>query len=134
MSEEEIAQYNQCSEDWRHYNNTIWQMPVTAITVASAIIAIAYQFINEALPRTVTLFFGSLVLLGLTIALIKHRLFQNQRTDFLDEIEMDWIASKKIRRLIGRKTKNIKNVLWYQKLVAYNALLHYACSVCFCTI
>ncbi len=125
MSEEEkeIAQYNQCSEDWRHYNNTIWQMPTAAIAIASAILAVAYQYVGELLPRTVILFFGGLILSGLTVALIKHRLFHDQRTVFLSDTEKDWVNSNKIKRIIKRRTTEIQNVSWYQKVEAYKWLL-----------
>lgn len=123
MNEEEIAQYNQCSEDWRHYNNTIWQIPSIGIAIASAILAVAYQYVQELLPRTAILFFGSLILLSLTVALIKHRLFHDQRTEFLSQTEKEWINSNKIKRIIKRKTTEIENVSWYQRTRAYNWLL-----------
>lgn len=123
MSKEEIAQYNQCSEDWRHYNNTIWQMPTVAMTIASAIMAVAYQYIQELLPRTVILFFGGLILLGLTVSLVKHRLFHDQRTEFLFDTEKDWVASNKVKRIIKRRTAEIQNTLYFQRVRAYWWLL-----------
>jgi hypothetical protein len=120
---EEITQYNQCSEDWRHYNNTIWQIPSVAVVISSAILAVAYQYVEELLPRTIILFFGGLILLSLTIALIKHRLFHNQRTEFLSNTEDDWVDSNKIKRIIKRKTEEIPNGLWFQKMIAYHWLL-----------
>ena len=123
MNEEEIAQYNQCSEDWRHYNAIIWQIPSVAITIAAAILAVAYQYIQELLPRTVILFFGGFILSSLTVALIKHRLFHNQRTEFLYQTEMDWASSSKVKRIIKRKTSEIQNIPWYQRMRAYNWLL-----------
>jgi len=123
MSEEEIVQYRQCSEEWKYYDSTIWQMPTTAITIASGIITISYQFTKQELPRTITLFFGCLTLFGLTVALIKHRLFQAQRIKFLIETEKDWLSSKKIKHTVGRLTKDIGNVSWYQKISAYYCLL-----------
>ena len=123
MSEEEIAQYNQCSEDWRHYDNAIWQMPTVAITIASAILAVAYQYVQELLPRTVILFFGGLILLSITVELIKHRLFHDQRTEFLSETEKDWVASNRVKRIIKRKTTEIQQLPWYRKVRGYKWLL-----------
>ncbi len=123
MSEEELAQYNQCSEDWRQYNSTIWQIPSVAIAIASAILAVAYQNIQELLPRTVILFFGGLMLLTLTIALIKHVLLFNQRTEFLSETEKDWVISNKIKTTIKRRTEEIPNLSWFQKRKAHKWLL-----------
>lgn len=132
MNEEEIAQYNQCSEDWRHYNNTIWQIPSIGIAIASAILAVAYQYVQELLPRTAILFFGSLILLSLTVALIKHRLFHNQRTKFLSQTEKEWVNSNKIKRIIKRKTGEIENCSWYQRTRAYNWLLRAMVTTILC--
>ena len=123
MSEEEITQYNQCSEDWRHYDKAIWQMPTVAITIASAILAVAYQYVQELLPRAFILLLGGLLLLSITVALIKHRLFHEQRTEFLSDTENDWVDSKRVTRTIKRKTKEIWQLPWYRKLKAYKWLL-----------
>ena len=123
-NEEEIAQYNQCSEDWRHYNGAIWQIPSVAVAIASAILAVAYQYdVQDLLPRTVILFFGGLILLSLTVALIKHRLFLDQRTEFLSNTEKEWVNSNKVKRIVKRKTEEIQDVSWFQRRRAYNWLL-----------
>ena len=125
MNEEEITQYNQCSEDWRHYDRAIWQMPTVAITIASAILAVAYQYVEELLPRAFILLLGGLLLLSITVALMKHRLFHDQRTEFLSDTERDWVDSDKVRRTIKRKTEEIQQLPWYRtyrKLKAYKWL------------
>jgi len=123
MNEEEITQYNQCSEDWRHYDRAIWQMPTVSITIASAILAVAYQYVQDLLPRAVILLFGGLILLSLTVALVKHRLFQEQRTEFLLDTEKDWVDSNKVKRTIKRKTKEIPQLPCYKKQIGYYWLL-----------
>jgi hypothetical protein len=115
MSDEEITQYNQCSEDWRHYDRAIWQMPTVTITIASGILAVAYRYVNEFLPRAVILFLGGLLLLSITVALVKHRVFQEQRTGFLLDIEKDWVASGRVTRTIKRKTDEIQQLPWHKK-------------------
>jgi hypothetical protein len=117
MNEEEITQYNQCSEDWRHYDRAIWQMPTVAITIASAILAVAYQYVKYLPARAFILLLGGLLLLSLTVALVKHRLFQEQRIEFLSDTEKDWVDSDTVNRTIKRKTTEVQKIPWYgQKL------------------
>ena len=75
MADEEISQYEQCYEDWRHYDNNVWQLPSVTIAIASGLIAIAYEYVTNPFPRFIILFLGFWLTLSLTVALVKHRLF-----------------------------------------------------------
>jgi hypothetical protein len=119
----EISQYEQCHEDWRHFDNAIWQMPSIAIAVASGLLAISYEFVEDLLPRAVILFFGFLICSSLTVALIKHRLFLDERTKILKKIEKNWRINNSNVKKIKRKTREISVKHCYQKISAYRCLL-----------
>lgn len=98
-------------------------MPSVAIGIASAILIGAYHHIQELLPRAILLIFGGLFLTAITLALVKHRVFQNQRTKILILIEKDWIKSNLVKRRISRMTVDIRNLSWFQRRGAYNSFL-----------
>lgn len=79
-------EYEQLSEDWRHYDNLIWQTPTATIAIISGMLYVAYALNNLMARRTMlvltTLFTGVMCL-----ALYKHRYFQNDRTNRLEELD-----------------------------------------------
>jgi hypothetical protein len=122
MTEEELAQYNQCSDDLRYYDNTIWQIPSITMAIASAVFAISYQYIDKLFPRAVILLIGGVFSASLTVALVKHRLFQKQRIEFLSRTEKDWLDSNDVKRSIKRRTDEIQIDSWIEKQKAYEYL------------
>jgi len=83
------AQYNRLAEDWRHFNNLIWQLPTVAITICSAIIGVAYSTLKDSpwYSKVGLLMIGVVFLLMILIELLKLRLFHNMRTAHLLYIE-----------------------------------------------
>jgi len=83
------AQYNRLAEDWRHFNNLIWQLPTVAITICSAIIGVVYSVLKDSewYSKVALLMIGVVFLSMILIELLKLRLFHNMRTGHLLYIE-----------------------------------------------
>jgi hypothetical protein len=81
-------QYDRLAEDWRFHHNLIWQIPSVAIAIIGGIVTVSYQFLNG-LPRVILLSIGSALIFALTIALAKHRLGADARTQFLCDLGGD---------------------------------------------
>lgn len=73
------------NKTYLHYNRLIWQVPSWGSAIAVAIIVAAYQITDDentrtALPvpfiRSCILFFGAFLLIALSIALCKYRMYQ----------------------------------------------------------
>lgn len=79
------AQYNRLAEDWRHFNNLMWQLPTVAITICSAIIGVVYTVLKDSdwYSKVALLIIGALFLSMILIELLKLRLFHNMRTAHL---------------------------------------------------
>lgn len=65
------------------------------------------------------MFLGGFILISLTVALMKHRLFQKERIEFLVQTEKDWINSGKAKRTIKRRTEEIQNLSCFERTKAY---------------
>lgn len=125
--DEQISQYEQSREDWRHFNDSIWQLPSIAVAIASGILALSYEYVKTPGPRSVILFFGFLICLAFVIALIKHRLFMNERTRNITIIENSWSQGPQVK-IIDRvkiKTDDIADTekSWYHRISAYCCLV-----------
>ncbi len=108
MTREEITQYEQLCQDWRHYDNIIWQLPTISGALVSIIITLSFQYIRDWPVRCLILGVGGFLLLSLTIALFKHRFFQNTRTKKIYEIENRWTQKNNITSPVQRLTKESK--------------------------
>ena len=72
------------SEDFRYYSKLIWQVPSWAIAIAAGVIVAADRIgefdTSMGLPanyvQALSLFFGSFLLIALTIGLYKYRIMQ----------------------------------------------------------
>lgn len=84
------AQYNRLAEDWRHFNNLIWQLPTIAITICSAIIGVSYSILKDSpwYSKVALLIIGVVLLSMILVELIKLRLFHNMRTAHLLYMDM----------------------------------------------
>lgn len=121
MDSEIITQYNQCANDWRHFDTSIWQMPSFSVALSSVILLIIDKMQDPAL-KSLILFFGTMLSISMIIALNKHRLFQEQRTALLSKIEKSWIDNHKINNLTIRLTKDIKKINTIERLSAFKFL------------
>jgi hypothetical protein len=117
--DEEIEQYKQYSEDWRHYEKSIWQIPSVGVTVGAALIGGSYR-LNDTFVRGIILLIGSLFSFSLFIALVKHRYFHNRITNVLESIEQKWKGENKIKFLQSRITSSYAK--GFQKCKAVNVL------------
>jgi hypothetical protein len=81
------TQYDQLSEDWRHFNNILWGIPAVAVSIMAGIIVVAYQPELDGWPRFVSLTIGALFLFALTIEVIKKRVHLNAISDLLNELQ-----------------------------------------------
>jgi hypothetical protein len=85
-TEATYRQYDRLSIDWRMHHNLIWQIPSVAVAIMVGILTVSYNFLND-IPRVILLGVGSAVILALAVALAKHRLGADARTQFLQELE-----------------------------------------------
>jgi hypothetical protein len=79
-------QYNRFSEDWRHVNTILWQLPSIAVSIMAGIVAVAYQILGD-WPRILLLSAGSLFMFVLAIAIVRQIVFANTRLRFLQYLE-----------------------------------------------
>jgi len=73
----------QCWEDWRHFDSLIWQIPSLSVAIVGGLLAIAYYAIQETTERGLVILLAALFLLVMTLALYKHRYFQEKRTTII---------------------------------------------------
>ncbi|KPQ45154.1 MAG: hypothetical protein MPEBLZ_00237 [Candidatus Methanoperedens nitroreducens] len=92
------------------------------MAIASAVFAISYQYTDKLFPRAIILLIGGIFSFSLTVALVKHRLFQEQRIEFLSQTEERWLISNIIKSPIKRRTDEIQDVSWYEETKAYHWL------------
>jgi len=111
MSNEEIAQYNQLCEDLRHYNSIVWQLPTVSGVLMSIVVTLGYQYVKEILPRFLIFIVGGSLLMGLTVALYKHRFFTDARTYKIREIEEKWTRNNLIASPAQRETTAYSNLI-----------------------
>jgi len=85
-----LHQYDRAADDYRMYDQAIWQIPSVSITITSVVFAVAFGFIktNYIIMGTV-LILGGIFDLTLLIALSKHRLFQDVRAHWMNKIEKE---------------------------------------------
>lgn len=116
--DEEIEQYKQHAEDWRHLNNIIWQIPSLTVTVGAILIAGSYQ-LSDNIARGIILLLGTILSFSLLVALVKHRYFHNKRTELLESIETKWKEEGKLRliqsRITGKDAKGLEkaSAVWF---------------------
>jgi len=85
-----LHQYDRAAEDYRMYDQAIWQIPSVSMTITSVVFAVAFGFIkNNYIIMGTTLILGGMFDLTLLIALSKHRLFQDVRAHWMDKIEKE---------------------------------------------
>lgn len=135
-----IEQYRRGSEDWRHYDKMLWEIPFSTTTVVGAIIAIIYGGLLTGQNWLIT-DYVKLALIGVLIVFVttmfllarKIRFFQEARTEFLSYLEKEIFEvkifpvttndSKKIvsKRLISYRTVHFQNSLYLglELLLAY---------------
>lgn len=130
-----LEQYQRCTEDWRHYDKLLWQIPFSTATVVSAVIAVAYGYFGEKIlsaPTEVRIsLFASLIILVFTMASLsrKIRFFQESRTRFAENIEENIVRIEKVpmetkkalkffekyqesRRFMKYRTVHLSNLLY----------------------
>lgn len=82
-----LQQYSEAWESIRNYSNSVWQIPMFLLTAIS-ILGIAYgQLILYPTARIILLFVALGFTLVSTIALVKHRFFEECNTDDFKDIE-----------------------------------------------
>jgi hypothetical protein len=86
-------QYNRFSEDWRHVNTVLWQLPSISVSIMAGIVAVAYQILED-WPRILLLSTGSLFMFVLAIAVVRQIVFANTRLRFLQYLEFRSNAKK----------------------------------------
>ena len=122
LTDEEISQYEQTLNDWRMYDNVIWQLPSLSLAISSGIIVLAYGTLQDIIPRMFILLIGFLMQSGLTIALWKHRVYQDCRIEIINDIESKWAQDGEIKRVVARKREQLDQSTIASKISAADIL------------
>jgi hypothetical protein len=105
-TEAAYRQYDRLAEDWGLHHDLIWQIPTVAIAIIGGILTVSYSFL-AGMPRAILLGIGSALIFALTIALAKHRLGADARSQFLMDLETEIFKIKQF----PIKTDGIKHYL-----------------------
>ncbi|ADN49530.1 hypothetical protein [Vulcanisaeta distributa] len=84
--------YERLVEDWRHYDNLLWQIPFGTATVVGVVLTLIYHYLTGLGPGTIMLKLGLLFILLIFVLTmmalsIKIRYFQVERAKCIEEIE-----------------------------------------------
>ena len=123
MTREENIQYEQCLEDWRHYDRAMWELPSVSLAVTTGVVAVAYQVITLGIARLLVLLFGFMMQTSFAVALWKHRTFQGKRIDVLSEIEDKWIRNGRTDFTVVRTSGGLKDTKLAKRVSATILLL-----------
>jgi Na+/glutamate symporter len=89
-NEARIKQYERLTEDWRFHHKLVWEIPAVAIAIMTGILAVSYtQLSSYPVPRIILLFVGGFLMLGLTIAVVKHRFNADYRSQYIEQTESE---------------------------------------------
>jgi hypothetical protein len=106
--------YERASNDWRHYDSHVWQIPSVALTVNAFFISQAFNkdLIKlggyYSIIRAIIIFIACLFTLVLAIALSKHRLNQQGKAKNLEIFEEMLGVHTRIFKF--EKTEELKEV------------------------
>ncbi|MFP3401860.1 MAG: hypothetical protein RXP91_06360 [Nitrososphaeria archaeon] len=117
-----LHQYDRAADDYRMYDQAIWQIPSVSITITSDVFAVAFGFIktNYVIMGTV-LILGGIFDLTLLIALSKHRLFQDARAHLMDKIEKEFgienipTDTKKVLDFLKERGHKHLSIEWFRR-------------------
>ena len=84
--------YRRLVEDWRHYDNLLWQIPFGTAAAVGIVLTLVYYYLHGSGTGTVTLKLGLLFILIIFVLTmmflsIKIRYFQIERAICIEEIE-----------------------------------------------
>jgi len=82
-----VAQFNRVANDFRQFDQMIWQVPSVAVTLTSFIFAVSLNYVHNSLISGIILLMGGFFDFSLVVALNKHRLYEDVRARYLEEIE-----------------------------------------------
>jgi hypothetical protein len=86
MKEEWVYEYEQCSEDRRHFSSESWQIPSTILGINGVLLGFAYKFLSPPI-RGILILFGAFFSFIFTWQIIKLAFRSKQRLILLIEIE-----------------------------------------------
>jgi hypothetical protein len=104
-------QYDKLTENWRHFNDIIWQVPTVAVAIMTGVIVAAYSPYLEGSPRIAALGVGSLFLFALTIEIIKKREHMNAISFLLKDLQVGLGMPAEFRFPLGTKFAEIKHTI-----------------------
>ncbi|MEM1756315.1 MAG: hypothetical protein QXT72_03875 [Candidatus Micrarchaeia archaeon] len=126
-----IAQYNRASNDYRHFDQLIWQVPSVSITITSVIFAVSFGFI-----RTNFIVMGLILTVGgifdftLLIALSKYRLMQDVRVKWMEQIEKQFdiislpVSTKSALSFLSEIEHKHVSIGWFRRRNAFKFLFY----------
>lgn len=88
MKEEWVYEYEQCSEDRRHFLNQSWQIPSTILGINGVLLGLAYSFLSPPI-RGCLILFGAVFSFIFTYHNIKLAFRSEQRRKRLKDIEKE---------------------------------------------
>lgn len=85
-----LVQYKENQENQRSLVRLLWEIPTIAIAISSAFLVASYGYFgtsNFTLLRAILLFFGSLLMFSVFLAVVKHRHFRGVWLEYSEKIE-----------------------------------------------
>lgn len=68
-----LEQYKKCYTMWVHLNTLAWQVPATTLTVDSALIGVALQYLTNSIARGTILLLGGVFTWLMLVQIAAHR-------------------------------------------------------------
>lgn len=84
--------YERASNDWRHFDNNVWQIPSLALAINTFMLSVVFNSDLIKVPsaiwiRSLIIFLATFFTIVLLIALVKHRLHQRGKDMNLEVLE-----------------------------------------------
>lgn len=118
MKEEWVCEYEQCSEDRRHFTTESWQIPSTILGINGVLLGVAYSFLSPPI-RGGLILFGAFFSIIFTWQIIKLASRSNERLKILKDME-EQITKEgkyKFRRYTGKESWWLRIPLRYGIIV-----------------
>ena len=87
-----LAQYEVCAAHHIGYYGLIWQVPAVAVVIGGGLVTIAFSTEMPPIIRILVFLTGTALMMGMTVAFERFRMFQFRRREDLKDIESELTA------------------------------------------
>lgn len=114
MKEEWVCEYEQCSEDRRHFISESWQIPSIILGINGVLLGVAYNYLSPPI-RGILILFGASFSSIFTYQIMKLASRSNQRIELLKDMEeqIGREGKYKFRRYTGKERRWLRFPLRY---------------------